>query len=578
MQGSGWIAAAAGLLLSVSAQAQTPSPAPAPAPSFEVSLDAPVTAPVSGRLIIVAIRPEERFRPARGQTFTEEELTSRLSQFLPLVRVNGIGPTPSPSSATITTATNVTLAPGEHVDVRTAATYPQPAVWRRGVYFVQAILDTDGNFAYDNKPSPGDLVSEIIDVAAPTPRIVLPLKTVVAPVVHSWDMPPPNPNAPGASPQWLEQAKARYQISQETSANAARVNIPSHALTAFHGRAVGVRAYILTPPGYAAGAERYPTVFRTEGFGANFNGLSSSVEQVWQDMVAGKHPPMIWIFLDHSGPTGTHEFADSANNGPWGQALTEEFIPWLDAHYRTDPAARFAIGHSSGGWSALWLQVRYPKLFAGAWPLAPDPVDFHNFTNVDIYAPGANAYRNADGSPVALQRVYRSTNTVPFRAYAELEDLLGDHGGQLSSFDWVFSPKGPDGKPTPLFDHKSGAVDPKVAAYWRDNYDISHIIRRDWARLKPDLDGKIHLWVGTLDTYHLEGAARLLKATLDDLGATSDFHFIEGADHSTFTVDIAPNGAVEFGGLERRLAWQMYRQARPNSTLTEPAKPAAGAS
>ena len=144
---------------------------------------------------------------------------------------------------------------------------------------------------------------------------------------------------------------------------------------------------------------------------------------------------------------------------------------------------------------------------------------------------------------------------------------MGEAGGQFASFDWVFSPRGTDGRPQPLFDRKTGAVDPKVAFYWRDNYDIAWRIKRDWKTLQPDLDGKIHLWVGTADTFHLDGSARLLKATLDSLGAKTEFHFIEGADHGTLTRLGGPTPRA----LERRNAWAMYAQARPNSTLKPPA-------
>ena len=125
------------------------------------------------------------------------------------------------------------------------------------------------------------------------------------------------------------------------------------------------------------------------------------------DMMAkGEMPPMIWVFLDHSSATGTHEFADSVNNGPWGKALTRELIPRLEKSYRMDGRAsgRFLTGHSSGGWSTLWLQTRYPKLFGGTWSTSPDSSDFHDFTGVDLYAAGANMYRKADDSPYPLVR------------------------------------------------------------------------------------------------------------------------------------------------------------------------------
>ena len=274
-------------------------------------------------------------------------------------------------------------------------------------------------------------------------------------------------------------------------------------------------------------------------------------------------PPMIWVFLDESSATGTHEFADSVNNGPWGTALTEELIPELERSYRMDakPSGRFLTGHSSGGWATLWLQVRYPKVFGGTWPTSPDPSDFHDFTGVDLYAPGANVYRRTDGSAYPLVRDHDKV-IATYEQFARLEDVIGPVGGQMASFDWVFSPRGTAGRPMPMFDRTTGVVDPKVVAYWRDHYDIAHLVQAQWPRLKPDLDGKIHLTVGTADTFYLDGAAHRLKAVLDGLGAKSEFTFVPGRTH----MDLYAEGD-DRRALLKKIAWQMYAVARPGSTL-----------
>lgn len=154
------------------------------------------------------------------------------------------------------------------------------------------------------------------------------------------------------------------------------------------------------------------------------------------------------MLLDESSPTGTHEFADSVNNGPWGQALTTELIPYLESNYRMDAKAnaRFLQGHSSGGWATLWLQTRYPTLFGGTWSTSPDSSDFHDFTGPDLYAPHANLYRKPDGSPYPLVRD-KGKVLATIEQFAKLEQTMGPYGGQLASFEWVFSPRGPDGRP-----------------------------------------------------------------------------------------------------------------------------------
>jgi S-formylglutathione hydrolase FrmB len=280
-------------------------------------------------------------------------------------------------------------------------------------------------------------------------------------------------------------------------------------------------------------------------------------------MAKGQMPPMIWVFLDESSATGTHEFADSVNNGPWGQALTTELIPYLESHYRMDANVngRFLNGHSSGGWATLWMQTRYPKIFGGTWSTSPDPSDFHDFTGPNLYAPGANVYRKPDGTPWPLVRD-KGKVLVTFQQYAQMERVLGPYGGQMASFDWVFSPRGEDGRPEQMFNRDTGDVDPVVVTYWRDHYDIAYRLENNWPTLKPDLDGKIHLYVGTADTFYLDGAAHRLKAVLDGLHAHSDIRFIPGRTHfDLYKVD------DDRLAMLKQISWDMYAVARPDSKL-----------
>ena len=223
------------------------------------------------------------------------------------------------------------------------------------------------------------------------------------------------------------------------------------------------------------------------------------------------------------------------------------------------PSGRFLTGHSSGGWATLWLQVRYPRLFGGSWPTSPDSSDFHDFTGIDIYRAGADAYRKPDGS---LGPLIRANGKVlaTFQDFAQLEAVIGPYGGQISSFDWVFSPRGPDGRPQPLFDRATGRIDPQVVAYWRETYDIAHIVERDAARLRPDLDGKVHLVVGTADTFYLDQSARLLEAAMKRAGVRASFRYVPGRTHG----DLYGIGA-DRQGLVKVIAWEMYRVARPGA-------------
>jgi S-formylglutathione hydrolase FrmB len=282
-------------------------------------------------------------------------------------------------------------------------------------------------------------------------------------------------------------------------------------------------------------------------------------------MKKGRMPPMIWVMLDESIPQGTHEFADSVNDGPWGAALTTEFIPHLEKKFRMDarPTGRFLNGHSSGGWATLQLQINYPKVFGGTWSTSPDPSDFHEFTNVDLYAPKANMYRKPDGSAVPIMRDNGKV-LATMEDMARLENVLGAYGGQLASFDWVFSPRGESGAPEPMFNRATGAVDPAVMAYWHDHYDLAHIVESTWAERGGDLKGRIHLIVGTADTFYLDAPAHKLEAVLKRLGGDPHFTYLPGRTH----FNLYEQGDDKMA-LYDTIAREMWEVARPGVTTPQ---------
>jgi enterochelin esterase-like enzyme len=340
----------------------------------------------------------------------------------------------------------------------------------------------------------------------------------------------------------------------------------SPLLSRFWGRPMKIKAWVILPPGYDANgyatypAGTYPTAYWTHGFGGGIDSALVFGLRIRQRMAAGKMPPMIWVMLDESIPEGTHEFADSVNNGPWGTALTTEFIPHLEAHYRMDarPSSRLLNGHSSGGWATLQLQVNYPNVFGGTWSTSPDSSDFHDFTGPDLYDPNANLYRRPDGTPWPIFRD-KGKVIATLEQFGHLETVLGPYGGQLESFDWVFSPKGKDGAPEPLFDRETGAVDPAVAAYWREHYDLAHICEANWAERGAALKGKIHVIVGTADTFYLDGPAHRFDAVLARLDADAHFNYLPGKTH----MDLYAVGDDRMG-LYDQIGAEMYAVARPD--------------
>lgn len=507
---------------------------------IEVRLDSTATqSHASGRLLVFAMPAEQAEAAAKDG------------------KVEAVNASPmTPEAVTIAAMEVPFLAVGAGVVLDAdAIAFPQPfSRLPKGDYYLQAVLDGNRDYNYGGRGE-GDLVSEPTRVHLGTGGRIPSLSLIRA--------------LPARPDPWAvaddAPAEARAAMAA-TRAQTELLDFASPALSKFWGRDIRMRGWVLLPPGYADAGNaqtRYPTAYFTHGFGGSLPGLVRSVAYVAEAMRAGSMPPMIWVFLDESSATGTHEFADSVNNGPWGQALTAELIPALEARYRMDGKAsgRLLNGHSSGGWATLWLQVTYPKLFGGTWSTAPDSSDFHDFTGPDLYAANANVYRRPDGSAWPLVRVDGKVVST-FEQYARQEAVKGEVGGQLASFDWVFSPRGADGRPMPMFDRATGKVDPVVVAYWREHYDIAHKLQTLWPALKPDLDGKIRVIVGDADTFYLDGAARRLKAVLDGLGAKAEVRFLPGKTHSDLYVEGDDRRA-----LLKKIAWEMYAVARPGSTL-----------
>jgi hypothetical protein len=224
-------------------------------------------------------------------------------------------------------------------------------------------------------------------------------------------------------------------------------------------------------------------------------------------------PRVLQLTIQHPTPYYDDSYAvNSENNGPYGDAITYELIPYVESHYRGLGAwARALYGGSTGGWEALGAQVKYPDEYNGAYANCPDPIDFHAYTTVDIYHDGNAFYSTGPWrtTPRPAERDYFGRTRATMEQSNQKEAVLGSRsrsGGQWDIWEAVFSPAGADGYPKRIFDKRTGVIDSAVASYWRDNYDLVHIMRRDWAALGPKLRGKISLNVGRSDNFFLNDA------------------------------------------------------------------------
>jgi S-formylglutathione hydrolase FrmB len=230
--------------------------------------------------------------------------------------------------------------------------------------------------------------------------------------------------------------------------------------------------------------------------------------------ITNEAPQVITVFLDGEGPFGDSYQVDSENNGPYGEALITELIPAIEKQFRIigSSETRFVDGCSTGGWVSLALQLFYPETFNGCWSYSPDPVSFQRMQLVDIYEDdnafyNKNGYlrpsmRNGYGEPVfSIKKEIISENVQGY------SNSYTTSGGQWGAWNAVYSPKGKDGLPRPVFNPENGEIDKEVAQHWK-KYDLLLHVKENWPDLGPKIQGKIYIWTGDMDNFYLNNALR----------------------------------------------------------------------
>jgi hypothetical protein len=321
------------------------------------------------------------------------------------------------------------------------------------------------------------------------------------------------------------------------------IHIQSDLLTKFWGRPTYLGAVILLPDGWEQHPEaHYPVIvaqdhfhrdlpgivaFRTTPPSTGLKGGELRVAQngykLYQDWTAGRLPRVIVISIQHATPYFDDSYAvNSENVGPYGDAITQELLPYIEKQYRGigQGWARSVYGGSTGGWESLASQVFYPDFYNGAWVFCPDVVDFRAYMTMNLYDD-----KNAFSMEGPFGRVPRPSVRQPdglvlstmeqMNRYELVQGTHGRSGEQLDTWEAVFSSVGADGYPKRIFDKRTGEIDHEVAKYWREHYDLSAIMQRDWKTLGPKLAGKLHFWVGEADTFYLDRAVHLLKDFMD---------------------------------------------------------------
>jgi hypothetical protein len=327
------------------------------------------------------------------------------------------------------------------------------------------------------------------------------------------------------------------------------VRMQSKLLSDFWGRPMHLGANVLLPEGFDSHPNaRYPLVIFHGHFPADFGGFRETppdpnlkpeysdrfkvagynrivqehAYKFYQEWTGPNFPRMIIIEIQHANPYYDDSYAvNSANLGPYGDAITYELVPFIEKQFRGIGKgwARFMYGGSTGGWEALAAQIFYPDEYNGAWGACPDPIDFRAYTVVNIYEHKNAYYAESPWKKVPRpgKRNYLGELAATTEDENHMELALGTKsrsGGQFDIWEAVYSPVGSDGYPKPIWNKLTGEIDHSVAAYWKEHYDLGYILKRDWAKLGPKLEGKLHIYVGEADNYFLNNAVYLVEEFL----------------------------------------------------------------
>ncbi len=460
-----------------------------PALKFEVSVASGLmTAPQNGRLFVV-LGPRDQPEPRTTIGRTGVDAAPVLAH-----DVNG-------------------LAPGKPgVIDGFAATFPieNLAALKAGDYFVQALFDS--NIDLKSVNAPGNLYSSVQKIHVDPKQsgtIRLELKNVVPPET----MP--------AEDQYVKWVK-----------------IQSSLLSKFHGRPIYLRAGVILPKDFDREPSRhYPLRVHIGGYGSRFTGAQrmmaegSEFRKAWLDDTT---PRMILVQLDGDGPLGDPYQVNSDNHGPFGDAITQELIPFVEQKYRGigQSYARVLDGGSTGGWVSLALKVFYPDFFNATWSSCPDGVDFRAFQLVNIYE-DTNAYVNKYGFERPSEREINGDVRFSMRHECQMENVmgLGDSwtmsGGQWGAWNATYGARGADGRPVPLWDPKTGEINRDAVEHWK-KYDLRMILEQNWKTLAPKLQGKLNIWVGEADNYFLNNAVHMLGNFLEKADPPANSRVVYG--------------------------------------------------
>lgn len=368
------------------------------------------------------------------------------------------------------------------------------------------------------------------------------------------------------------------------------IQIKSKLLSEFWGRDMYLGAHVLLPEGFEDYPEvKYPLAimhghfpydfggFRTippdpnlePTYSARFDleGYNKIVQEEAYDFyntwVGDNFPRVIAIKIQHGNPYYDDSYAvNSENLGPYGDAITYELIPYIEQKFRGigEGWARFVYGGSTGGWEALAVQVKYPDEYGACYAACPDPIDFRAYCLVNLYKDENAYFLESDFKKTArpMHRNYLGQVSSTLQEANLRELVLGTKsrsGQQWDIWEAVFSPVGTDGYPKRIWNKRTGDIDKEVANYWKEHYDLTYILKRDWATIGPKLKGKIHIYCGDMDNYYLNNAVYLAEEFLE---ATTEPYYEGEVDYGELAEHCWNGDHTQSNAISRLRYHQMF--------------------
>lgn len=327
------------------------------------------------------------------------------------------------------------------------------------------------------------------------------------------------------------------QGNYEDTNNLKNVKIRSEVLSKFWNRDMYVGATVLLPHGYNASdnSTRYPVLYHQNhwsgGAGAYGYGSNKTFTSIWDSgIIPGRNnitaeretPKLIMVTFRHETPFYDDSYAvNTANLGPYGDALNDELIPHIESLFHTIPSAyaRIQDGGSTGGWESAANLVFRPDLFGACFSSYPDSLSFYKHQDIPLYT-ASNAYTRKDGSKIfSIRENINGTLTDVTTVEQENHWELTFGTSSRSALQWdvwntVFGVQGLNGYPLEPWEKVTGEIYPGAVEFWK-SMDLTEHILSNWdggKNLGKVLKERMFIYVGSWDNYFLnEGVMEFQK-------------------------------------------------------------------